>query len=502
MEGFREGYQFFARNAGTATAAFAGKGYVDSVIEEINRLAKDLNGMEGFATEVSKLKGDAAEFWHGGTFNIDAAVKGSKNRVVVDRSHDFASPDIVAASGEKFGLKYYKDGAASAKQQAKSIFERYKEYQATGGADSLEDFLAKRGYSENAILSDPIYSGQTRIIPADQMQEAIAYLERKIAKEAVVRPEQAERYRETLVLLRDKIEDAKGNQSIQLTEKDARKLAELAKKGEFDPAAWGLTTEELIKYQYVLQQAFQAGLSAATISIVLKVAPEIVKAIQYLIVNGELDEKQFQKIGFAALSGGAEGFVRGSVAAAITTACKAGVWGAALKNLNPSVVGAITVIAMDTIKNSFAVATNKMTRRELADELVREMYISACSLLVGGLVQGAMVELPVVGFMLGSFIGSMLGSFTYSAGYNAAISFCVDTGFTMFGLVDQDYRLPEDVMRQIGLPVFDYDKFEYPTFSYHTFEVPKFEHQTFAPPSIDIIFLRRGVIGVRRIGYT
>lgn len=43
--------------------------------------------------------------------------------------------------------------------------------------------------------------------------------------------------------------------------------------------------------------------------------------------NGKLDENQFKKIGFAALSGGAEGFIRGSVSAAITTACKAGVWG-------------------------------------------------------------------------------------------------------------------------------------------------------------------------------
>lgn len=502
MEGFQEGYEFFSKNAGTAQAAFEGKAYVGNVKKEIDNLVQAMRSMKGYDTKMDQLKGDAAEFWHGGTFNINAAVRDSKNRVKVERDATLASADIIGPSDEKYGLKYYKNGAASAKQQAKSIFERYKEYRARGGSKSLEEYLAENGYSEDVVLSDPIYSGQVRVIPADQMKEAIAYLERKIAKEAVNRPEEAERYRETLKLLKDRISDNKGNESIPLTEEDARKLAELAKRGEFDPAAWGLTTEELIKYKYVLQQAFQAGLSAATISIILKIAPEIIRAIQYLVANKKLDEEQFQRIGFAALSGGAEGFIRGSIAAAITTACKAGLWGEALKAVvDPSVIGAITVIAMDTMKNSFAVATGKMTRRELADKLAREMFISSCSLLAGGLVQGIVSELPVAGFMLGSFMGSVLGSFVYSAGYSAVISFCVETGFTMFGLVDQDYTLPEDVMRQIGLPVFDYDKFEYSAFSYSKFTAPNFEYPKFEPDSIDILFLRRGVIEVRRIGY-
>ena len=58
---------------------------------------------------------------------------------------------------------------------------------------------------------------------------------------------------------------------------------------------WVLTTEELIKYDYIVQQAFKAGLTAATISVVLKVAPEIIKAIDYLIKNGEINAVQFKK---------------------------------------------------------------------------------------------------------------------------------------------------------------------------------------------------------------
>ena len=55
-----------------------------------------------------------------------------------------------------------------------------------------------------------------------------------------------------------------------------------------------------------MKQALKAGLNAATISIVLRTAPEIINAIKYLIENGEVDEEQFKKIGFAALKGGSE----------------------------------------------------------------------------------------------------------------------------------------------------------------------------------------------------
>lgn len=216
-----------------------------------------------------------------------------------------------------------------------------------------------------------------------------------------------------------------------------------------------------------------------------------------MIETGELDREQFRRIGFAALSGGAEGFLRGSVSAALTIACKTGACGEALKSISPTVIGAITVITFDTMKNAFEVSIGKKDQRELVDDLVKEMYISACSLLLGGAVQSIMVNLPVVGFMMGSFVGSLVGSYTYTYGYNAVLSFCVDTGFTMFGLVDQDYTLPEDVLKQIGLNVFEYEHFEIPAF-----EIPQFELETFTTSApMEIYFLRRGVIGIRQIGY-
>ena len=501
MNGFDEGVEFFRKNTSGIVGASLGEAYVDGINIEINDLVQNLNSFEGFSTASKMLKGDIAEFWHSGTFNIDAALKDSKDRAFVDRSHDFASADISTNFGEKYGLKYYSDGQASAKAQSISVFQRFKEYQATGGTDSLDAFLAKRGYDNiESVLHDPIYSGQLRLIPRDQLEEATKWLERKIATESSLRPEQVHRYEETLKMLKDKLSNGKGVESIPLTKEEAEALATIAKQGKVSAEDLGLTTESLMQLEYVMQQAIKAGLTAATISLVLKVAPEIFKAIDYLIKNGDIDKEQFKKIGFAALSGGAEGFVRGSVSAAITTCCQTGLLGSALKSVDPTIIGTITVLTMNVVKNAYEVAIGRKTRAELTEELIRDVFVSTCALACGGVTQ-AFIEIPVIGYLIGSFVGSLVGAFVFNVGYKTAISFCVDTGFTMFGLVDQDYTLPQAVIEQLGIETFDYESFEFETFHVESFEPTTFNYDTFTPDNLEIIYLRRGVIGISKLGY-
>ena len=43
MDGFREGYEYFSRSAGSAQAAFAGEAYVDGIIQEINNLSENIS---------------------------------------------------------------------------------------------------------------------------------------------------------------------------------------------------------------------------------------------------------------------------------------------------------------------------------------------------------------------------------------------------------------------------------------------------------------------------
>ncbi len=501
MVGFAEGYEFFARHASESVGVDLSADYVNSVSSEIEAFVDGVSRFKGVNTDIEQLKGDIAEFWHAGTFNMKAAAKGSSHRVKVDRSHDFASPDITGVNFEsEFGLKFSKDPIKNAKDQSKSVFEAYSNYKSEGGKESFDEYLRNRGYQDDSVIHDPIYSGQIRIIPANQLEKATKWLKRKIAEVETSRPEQAARYKETLALLDDRLRDNIGNESIPLTEEDAKKLAELAKKYGIDPSEWNLTTEELIKFEYLIKEAFKAGLTAAMITAVLRTAPEVVNAIKYLIDYGELNEEDFKHIGFAALNGGTEGFVRGAVSAAITTAIKSGKLGMVLKSVDPSVIGVVTVIAFDAMKNAYKVACGEMSRYEMANELIRDMFVSTCALIAGGFTQ-SIISIPLLGFMIGNFAGSLVGSFAYSAAYKPVLSFCIDTGFTMFGLVNQDYQLPEDVLKEIGIEVFEYEKYEFERFEPIRFEYEHFEYERFEPIKIDVLFLRRGVIGINEVGY-
>lgn len=301
-------------------------------------------------------------------------------------------------------------------------------------------------------------------------------------------------------MLRSKVSDNKGNESIELTETEARKLAQLSKEGDVTAEKLNLTTEELIRFKDILRQSCKAGMSAAVITMVLKTSPEILKAIHYLIENGEIDEEQFKVLGFKALTSSSEGFIRGTVSAAITGSCKAGLCGSALKSLDPSVIGATTVLVMNSMKNSYKVAIGEMSRTQMVNELIKEMFVSTCALSMGAAGQ-SFIQIPLLGYMMGSFVGSLAGSIFYDAAYSPVISFCVDSGFTMFGLVEQNYELPEEVLKEIGIEVFEYEKFDYSSVETETFQFATFTPERVEEKRIDMVFLRRGVIGINCIGF-
>ena len=303
MDGMIEGYRYFHENMTAYIGANAGDIYIKSILEEINNFSEDINGFNGYETAFSKLKGDIAEFWHSDTHNIDAAVKGLKGRTNAIRNNDLASADIVSGEGEKFGLKYMANGQLTAKAQSRSYFQRYSEYKSTShNVISFDEYLKANNIKPSDVLEhDPLYSGQIRIIPKEQMEEAISWLQRKIQTEKSIRPDQIKRYKETLDLLNDCVKTKDGAKSIPLSKLEAEKLAILAKSGEFDPLEYGFTTEQLSEFKYVMEQSIKSGLTAATISVVLKVAPKVYQSIEFLIQSGEIDEQQLKELGFLAV---------------------------------------------------------------------------------------------------------------------------------------------------------------------------------------------------------
>jgi hypothetical protein len=249
-----------------------------------------------------------------------------------------------------------------------------------------------------------------------------------------------------------------------------------------------------------MQKSLKAGLTAATISLALKIAPELYKMLVKAIKAENIGKKDLKRLGVAALDGSVGGFLRGGVSAGIQTACQSGLLGSALKSAAPTDIAAVTVITMNVIKNAINLANKDMSKAEFANACMRDLFVTTCTLVSGGVSQG-LIQIPGFGYMVGRFLGSIAATFIYDTGYKAFLSFCCDSGLTFFGLVDQDYTLPKDVMMEIGIQVFEYDKFEYDTFEYDRFDYDRFEYDKFEYDTLQISLLRRGVIGVNKIGY-
>lgn len=498
---FEEGYNAFIEISGNTYGVKRASGYVARVSGACDELQNNLNKFHGFTTNIKQLKGDIQEFRSSGTFNIAAALNDSKYKTVVDRSHGYASPDITTNWGENYGLKALFSGAASAKAQSISHFQRYMEYKAKSGRIDLlfEDFITEKGLDAFEILkSDPIYSDQMRLIPEDQLKEAISYLKRRIAVRAITNPDEVSRYQETLNRLTSKIIAPDGSESSTATTQQLLDIAEKAKKGEYDAARDGFSTEELIKIDHILKQGVKAGITAATISLVLKVAPELYKCLDELLSNGTIDEEELKSIGFATLEGSTEGFIRGFVSATIMTSCTSGFWGEALKSATPEVIGGMTVILMNTLKDSFLLAKGDITQNDFTYNLQRNIFVTGCGLGGGVLLQSCLPMIPFA-YLLGNFVGSMVGSFAFVAYEQAILSYCISSGSTFFGLVDQNYKLPDDVLKELGVNLFAYEKYTSNESSVSTYTPSQYEPNLYNASMVKI--LRRGVISVRQVGY-
>lgn len=124
----------------------------------------------------------------------------------------------------------------------------------------------------------------------------------------------------------------------------------------------------------------------------------------------------------------------------------------ALKGANPSIVGVAVTVIFGTIKDSILVAAGKMSADEMGMHFVDTLVVSTgylVSMKIGGAIAQALCpELPEIGYAIGSLLGCSV-AVVYNIGKKKLISFCVDTGFTCFGLVEQSYELPEEILHEM-----------------------------------------------------
>ena len=178
--------------------------------------------------------------------------------------------------------------------------------------------------------------------------------------------------------------------------------------------------------------------------------------------------------------------------------------GEAFKSINPTLLGTVVAVVLETVKNSLLVAAGKMTPKAMGVAFADSIVVSVGFVIgtkIGGIIGQALgFQLPVIGYLIGSLVGSAC-AVVYNIGKRKLISFCIDSGFTCFGLVDQNYELPEEVLLGLGVDLIPISKAEISRTPIKNVTVSANINRT-NYETIDIKFLRRGVIGVNKIGYT
>jgi len=177
------------------------------------------------------------------------------------------------------------------------------------------------------------------------------------------------------------------------------------------------------------------------------------------------------------------------------SSCRSGLLGEALKGVNPNVIGAATVVTMNAIHNSIGLYQGKMTKEQFAEACLRDSFVIGAG-TAGAALGQSLIPVPILGALLGNFIGSTCAVIVFEGGKTYLLSFFIESGYSFFTIVKQEYELPRDVLEQCGFDLIKLDTIELDTIELDTIELDTIELDT-----IGIRPLRRGLIEVNCIGY-
>lgn len=467
MSVFNTAYQS-AMNAmagahGTAVSAE----YINNVNSAVEDAIKLINNEANRVRNVGVhyAKGNLAEAYHAGTFNASAAAKSRSDVAAEMIINNKPGQDVrygqLGIDERMAELKYYRTGENTAK-----------------------------------ALNNPLYSSvDAKVTPSDQLEEVINVATKESLRNREIRPEVSQTYAHTAEAATDNIE-YDGVSSKPLSHKDAVKLAKESKSdGDIDYEDYGLAIDEFVEWSDIAREAGQAALHAAAFSAALTAAPFLAKAIVNGIKSGEVDVETLKQGSVAVATTTPQVTLRAFIAAAITGASQAGYCGEAMKKLSPHAIGIATTMVINSIGHSIRYAKGDIGQNELALNCIRDS-IALTSGLLGASLGSTLIPIPLMGALIGNMVGATVGALVFHGAHSITLGICVETGWTMFGLVDQNYQVPEDVLEQCGFDLIKIDRI-----NIQHIEPLRFQTQNIKIQTTDMAFLRRGVIGMSSIGY-
>ena len=465
MSTFADAYRRASRDSAGVSGALESADFINEVEIAIGMATDALAKEAGRRANVGVdyVKGNLAEVWHAETLNVSAVAKRADDVFACAVGTNKTGQDVLygSASGtSQAELKYYKTAEETARQ-----------------------------------LGNPAYSSGDKIVPSDQLDGVIAESMKQAERNREGRPDVAAAYQNTADSVSDRLEVG-GASSKPLSEADAKGMAtDFKRDGKIDPEDYGLNTEGFVEWSDIFRESGSAVLNAAAFSAAVTAAPHVHAILAHYLKSGEFDPALMREGASQVFSSAGAAAVRGGLAAVITGSCKAGLMGRSLKSVSPTAVGMATAMALNSIENTWRYAQGEISGKELAFLSSRD----AVALIAGGgfAVLGQMIiPIPVFGALLGNLVGSTLGSMGVNYANSKVLGICVESGWTFFGLVEQSYSVPEEVLKSAG-----FDIFARKVFASSAFNTPRFKLQPFAPDSVGFTLLRRGVIGFNTVGY-
>ncbi len=465
MSEFEQSFKSATNAFGGTFGTSQGEIYAKNIENAIGNAHRILLGEANHRVNVSEdyLKGWLAEQWHAETLKVSAAARGRDDVWARVQSNNTPGEDVLFGNADQSfvaEVKYYKTGEDTAK-----------------------------------AISRPDYENSFKVIPGDQKEDVINAAERLAIKNQVNRPEQADHYQDTAERASDRLHV--GNASSKpLDEQIAKEMAkEFKRDGDIDPKKYGLASENFVEWTDIARQSGEAALHAAVLSAAISAAPYIWACIEKSIKEGKISLDSLTSnspdILFAA---GAAG-LRGGIAACLTASCKTGLLGESLKSLSPVAIGMATTITINTISHAIRLRNGKISKNEFAFNCLRDTFVLASSM--GGAYIGQMlIPIPILGSLAGNIVGATLGSVVFYGTNHIMLGMCVENGWTFFGLVDQNYSIPEDILKKSGFDLIQLNRFSPSIFEYHRFSYNKFEFN-----KLEIAQVKRGMITCRAVGY-
>ena len=438
MSSFRRDFRQSAQYFVGADAAIQVNDYGDRVQGKIEECVRRMHEMVDNDLDLRQAKGFVAEAWHAGTYNVDAVRRGWDRR-------DAAPVATVLRNRSPTDVKVTGPDLQETKVQIKNS--------------------ENPGY--NSFLNEAKYDDHQKVVSEGQVIDD----------------------RHT-----DRIQ-AFGAESRPLEEPASRDLVEqLRERGDVDRERFGLRVADTVEWEDVIREATTAGTRAAILGAVLQTCPHLLAIAKRTWETGELSAKDFAPLARGLPTTLIQSGVAGGLSAAVMGAVRKGMLGST-RQADPTVVAAAVVLAMGAFRTSVKAARGEVTW-PVAAKRISEDAIVLTAAMGGATVGQALIPVLGLGALVGNIVGAALARLAIDKVDGVVLGIAAETGWTVFGLVDQNYAVPGELLNASGWNVLDIS-----TFRPRPLDVRRVRLRTIELKKIDMTVLRRGVISFGRVAY-